>query len=161
MEIDKIIIEACCGGRHKKIQKNNPNTVFMDIRAVERGTISLQPNWCVEPDIVSSYTNMPFEDNSFNLINWDIPHKLGKDKGIITMKYGHLDPENWKETTAQGFIECMRVLKKYGVLIFKFNDVSISFKEVLDLFPIRPLFGTPTKKGVNNTAFFVFMTMEA
>ncbi len=35
--------------------------------------------------------------------------------------------------------------------------MSNTFNEVLSLFPIRPLFQTRTKKGVNNTAFFVFM----
>ncbi len=157
LEIEKFILDACCGGRHMWIQKENKNTIFMDIRSVPKGTIKLQPNWSCEPDVISSYADMPFDDDSFNLINWDIPHKLGGDKGLITMKYGHLDRENWKETTRKGFEECMRVLKPKGVLIFKFADVSISFKEVLSLFPIKPLFGTPTKKGVNNTAFFVFM----
>lgn len=156
-DVEKFILDACCGGRHMWIQKNNSNTVFMDIRSLPRGSIELQPNWSCEPDIIASYANMPFEDCSFNLVNWDIPHKLGKDKGLITKKYGHLNRDSWKETTAKGFEECMRVLKPYGVLIFKFADVSISFKEVLSLFPIKPLFGTPTKKGVNNTAFFVFM----
>jgi SAM-dependent methyltransferase len=156
-DIEKYILDACCGGRHMWIQKDNPNTIFMDIRSVPKGTISLQPNWCVEPDIIASYSDMPFDDESFNLINWDIPHKLGADKGLITMKYGHLERDTWKETTALGFLECMRVLKPYGVLVFKFADVSVSFREVLELFPIKPLFGTPTKKGVNNTAFFVFM----
>jgi len=159
MNIDdeKYILDACCGGRHWWIQKEHKKTVFMDIRSTPKGTIKLQPNWACEPDIISSYADMPFDDESFNLVAWDIPHKLGNDKGIITTKYGYLDHDNWKETTKKGFDECMRVLKPYGVLIFKFADVSIRFKEVLELFPQSPLFGTPTKKGVNNTAFFVFM----
>ena len=51
----------------------------------------------------------------------------------------------------------MRVLKPNGVLNFKFNDLDISVKEMLELFPIKPLFGTKTKKGVNNTYWFCFM----
>lgn len=156
MKEDTFILDACCGGRHWWIDKDNKNTIYMDIRSEPKGTIKLQTNWSVEPDIISSYDNMPFDDNSFNLIAWDIPHKLKNDSGIISKKYGFLG-ENWKETTAKGFNECYRVLKDKGVLIFKFNDLDISFKEVLSLFPVKPLFGTPTKKGVNNTAFFVFM----
>ena len=64
--VDRVILDACCGGRHIWIQKNNDKTVYMDIRAVERGTIQLQPNWCVEPDIVSDYRDMPFDDNTFD-----------------------------------------------------------------------------------------------
>ena len=157
--IEKVILDACSGGRHWWIQKNQENTIYMDIREEEPGTIKLQPNWCVKPDVIGSYCDMPFNDNSFNLIAWDIPHKIKQDKGIITKKYGYLG-NNWKEDTTKGFNECMRVLKDKGVLIFKFSDLDISFKEILSLFPIKPLFGTPTKKGVNNTAFFVFMKME-
>jgi SAM-dependent methyltransferase len=154
--VDKVILDACCGGRHIWIQKNNDKTVYMDIRAVERGTIQLQPNWCVEPDIVSDYRDMPFDDNTFRLVVWDVPHKIKPDRGIITTKYGNLG-NRWKEDLAEGFDEIMRVLKPEGILCFKFNDLDISFKEVLDIFPVKPLFGTPTKKGVNNTAWFIYM----
>mgnify|MGYP005670013421 FL=1 len=155
----KFILDACCGGRHWWIDKNNKNTIYMDIRSEPKGTISLQTNWSVQPDIISSYTDMPFENESFNLVAWDIPHKIKKDKGIITKKYGYLG-NDWKKNTRDGFNECFRVLKDKGVLIFKFNDLDIQFKEILSLFPVKPLFGTPTKKGVNNTAFFVFMKVK-
>jgi len=156
MKDDTFILDACCGGRHWWFDKDNKNTIYMDIRSEPKGTIKLQTNWSVEPDIISSYCEIPFDDESFNLIAWDIPHKLKNDSGIISKKYGFLG-ENWKFNTSKGFEECFRVLKNRGVLIFKFNDLDISFKEVLSLFPIKPLFGTPTKKGVNTTAFFVFM----
>jgi hypothetical protein len=156
MKEDTFILDACCGGRHWWFDKDNKNTIYMDIRSEPKGTIKLQTNWSVEPDVISSYCEMPFQNESFNLIAWDIPHKLKNDSGIISKKYGFLG-ENWKFNTSKGFEECFRVLKNRGVLIFKFNDLDISFKEVLSLFPIKPLFGTPTKKGVNNTAFFVFM----
>lgn len=156
MKDNTFILDACCGGRHWWFDKDNKNTIYMDIRSEPKGTIKLQTNWSVEPDVIASYCEMPFEDQSFNLIAWDIPHKLKNDSGIISKKYGYLG-DNWKQNTSKGFEECFRVLKDKGVLIFKFNDLDVSFKEVLSLFPIRPLFGTPTKKGVNNTAFFVFM----
>ena len=156
MKDNTFILDACCGGRHWWFDKDNKNTIYMDIRSEPKGTIKLQTNWSVEPDVIASYCEMPFEDQSFNLIAWDIPHKLKNDSGIISKKYGYLG-DNWKQNTSKGFEECFRVLKDKGVLIFKFNDLDVSFKEVLSLFPIRPLFGTPTKKGVNNTAFFVFI----
>jgi hypothetical protein len=102
---------------------------------------------------------MKFESESFRLVVWDIPHKLKHDKGLITMKYGSLGG-NWREDISLGFSEIMRVLKKEGVLVFKYADLDISVKEMLSLFPIKPLFGTVTKKGVNNTYWFTFMKLE-
>lgn len=154
--IEKVILDACCGGRHMWIQKESDMAVFMDIRSVDKGTIKLQPNWCVEPDVVGDYRDMPFDDETFSLIVWDIPHKIKPDKGIITMKYGNLG-ETWKEDLKKGFTEIMRVLKPHGVMDLKFNDLDISFKELLGLFPFLPQYGTPTKKGVNNTAYFIYV----
>ena len=93
---EKLILDACCGGRHFWFDKQNPNALFMDIRQVEPGAISVQPNWSVQPDVIGDYRNMDFEDESFRLVVWDIPHKLKPDKGLITMKYGALG-ETWRE----------------------------------------------------------------
>ena len=128
----------------------------MDIRQVEPGAISVQPNWSVQPDVIGDYRNMDFEDESFRLVVWDIPHKLKPDKGLITMKYGALG-ETWREDITKGFKEIWRVLKDEGVLVFKYADLDISVKEMLSLFDVQPLFGTVTKKGVNNTYWFCFM----
>ena len=98
---------------------------------------------------------MPFTDESFRLLIWDIPHAISLS-GIIGTKYGELG-EKWREELPIGFRECMRVLKSQGILIFKFNDLNISFRTVLELFDKKPIGFTPTKKGVNNTAFFVFI----
>tara|TARA_R100000654_G_scaffold8144_4_gene19311 strand:- start:692 stop:1186 length:495 start_codon:yes stop_codon:yes gene_type:complete len=155
-DVEKFILDACCGGRHFWIDKDQKNTVFMDVRSVPKGAIELQPSWSVEPDVIASYCDMPFEDSTFRLVIWDIPHKIKKDKGLITKKYGFLG-DKWREELPKGFSEIMRVLKPQGVLIFKFNDLDIPFKEVLNLFPVMPIMGTPTKKGVNNTAFFVYV----
>lgn len=152
---EKFILDACCGGRQFWIDKNHKNAVFMDIRSEPKGSIQLQPNWSIEPDIIGSYLDMPFDDNTFNLVMWDIPHAINL-KGIIGMKYGELG-DKWREELPKGFNQCMRVLKHQGILIFKFNDLAISFKEILSLFPQSPIGFTPTKKGVNNTAFFVFI----
>ncbi len=132
----------------------------MDIRRVEKGAIPLQPNWECNPDILGDYRNTRFKDGQFKLIVWDIPHKLKPDKGLITMKYGSLG-ETWKEDTKQGFDELWRILDNHGVLIFKYADLDISVREMLSLFPVEPLFGTKTKKGVNNTYWFCFMKVEA
>jgi len=156
MDEESLILDACCGGRHFWFDKKNPNALFMDIRQVARGSIKAQPNWCVEPDLIGDYRDMTFDDNSFKLVVWDIPHKLKGDSGLITTKYGSLG-DNWRDDVARGFQECLRVLDKHGVLIFKYADLDITVKEMLSLFTQKPLFGTITKKGVNNTFWFCFM----
>ena len=156
IDTDKLILDACCGGRHFHFDKNNPLILYMDKRKVEPGAIPQQPNWECNPDIIGDYRNTDFKDNQFKLIVWDIPHKLKPDKGLITMKYGSLG-ETWREDTTQGFNELWRILDNHGVLVFKYADLDISVKEMLSLFPIDPLFGTKTKKGVNNTYWFCFM----
>ena len=153
---EKFILDACCAGRQIWFQKFQKNTIFMDIREEKKGTIKLQPNWSIEPTIIGDYRAIPFPEKSFKLVVWDIPHKLKEDKSIIEMKYGHLG-ENYKEDLKKAFNSIMRVLDDYGVLEFKFADICISIKEILNLFPIKPLFGTITKKGVNNTYWFCFM----
>ena len=159
MEEKKVILDACCGGKYFWFDKNHKNTVYMDKRRVEKGAIPEQPNWSCEPDVIGDYRDTDFEDKSFKLIVWDIPHKLRNTSGLITKKYGYLG-ENWREDTAKGFKELWRILDDYGVLIFKYADLNVSVREMLSLFPEEPLFGTKSKKGVNNTYWFCFMKIK-
>ena len=154
-----MILDACCGGRQMWFDKNDKDTIYMDIRQEKKGFIKLQPNFSIEPDIIADYRNMPFRDKSFKLVVWDIPHMLGKTGGIIQKKYGYLD-DTYKEDLKTGFNEIWRILDDYGILEFKYADINIPVKEILSLFPVKPLFGTVTKKGVNNTFWFCFMKKD-
>jgi len=158
MRIDenKYILDVCCGGKHFWFDQNQENTIFMDIRTAPKGIIEQQPNWNCTPDIVASFTDIPFDDETFHLVVFDPPHVVTDGNGIITTKYGKLTKE-WEQELVAGFKECMRVLKPQGVLQFKFNDVSININDLLGLFPNKPLFGTKTKKGTNNTFWFTYM----
>lgn len=158
MKRDKFILDACCGGRMFWFNKKHPNTIYMDIRRTKNNEIKKE-NWKCDPDIIASYTNVPFQDETFNLVVWDVPHKIKNDGGIISKKYGFLGP-SWQRDLKNGFNELMRVLKYQGVLNFKFSDVDIPIKEILNLFPIQPLYGTITKKGVNTTYWFIFMKLK-
>ena len=86
---ETFMIDLCCGGRHWLYDKDPDDLLCMDIRSVEKGAISLQPNWNVTPDIVGDYTEMKdmFNDSSFRYAFWDIPHAINL-KGIMGMKYG-------------------------------------------------------------------------
>jgi SAM-dependent methyltransferase len=155
---NKLILDACCGGRMFWFDKENPNTIYIDKRTEKKGCIKQWKNFNVKPDIVMDFRKMDFPDKSFKLVVFDPPHliKLG-DKSLMKKKYGRLK-SNWREDLKKGFEECWRVLDDNGVLIFKWNNRDISQKEVLSLFPVRPLFG---QVGINRctskTLWFVFM----
>lgn len=148
----KVILDACSGSKMFWFDKDNENTVFMDVREAEE-TLSDGRKLLVKPDIVADFRNMPFEDKSFKLVVFDPPHL--KDLGEtswLAMKYGRLLP-SWEDDIKQGFEECFRVLEDYGILIFKWNEEQIKLNEVLALTNQKPLFGNKRAK----THWLVFM----
>jgi SAM-dependent methyltransferase len=97
------------------------------------------------PDEIGDFRNMPYPDNSFNLVVFDPPHlKTLGEKSWMRKKYGCLDKQNWKQDLALGFNECWRCLRPGGTLIFKWNETEIKIKEVLSCFFVSPLFGQTT-----------------
>jgi ubiquinone/menaquinone biosynthesis C-methylase UbiE len=119
-------------------------------------------SYTVKPDVVADYRNLPFDDQTFNLIVFDPPHIVRANgmraiTGITTQKYGCLEAQTWQSDIRKAFSELWRVLKPNGTLVFKFSNYSIPFKDVLALAPVEPLFGTMTTKNTGNeTRFFVF-----
>lgn len=110
----------------------------------------------VKPDLVADFTNMPFDDETFNMVVFDPPHlkTLGKTSWMAK-KYGKLD-DDWKQVISKGFDECMRVLKKDGTLVFKWSETEISVKDVLSIIPYKPLFGHTTGRQ-SKTIWMCFM----
>ena len=153
------VLDACCGGRMFWWNKNNPNALFMDCREVEKGAFAngWNPNWCVAPDVVADFRDMPFPDGSFRMVVYDPPHLTsGSMKSVINKKYGLLNRETWKQDIVDGFAECWRVLAPGGVLIFKWNEANIKAKELLRSFPAEPLFGDFTGK-TGSTIWVTFL----
>lgn len=148
----KRILDATCGSRMIWFDKENPDVVYMDNR-------ELTDILCdgrvlnINPDVVADFRDMPFEDNTFYLVVFDPPHliKAGKNSWLAK-KYGVLS-QNWKQDIAQGFRECMRVLKPNGILIFKWNEEQVKLSEVLKAIDQKPLFGNRRSK----THWLVFM----
>lgn len=152
---EKIILDACCGSRMFWFDKQNPNVVFADIRDEEH-ILCDNRKLEVHPDVISDFTNMPFDDNSFKLVVFDPPHmkKLGQGTWMAK-KYGVLFP-TWETDIKQGFDECMRVLEPFGILIFKWNETQITLNKILDIIQVKPLFGhTSGKHG--KTIWLCFM----
>jgi len=70
-------------------------------------------------------------------------------------KYGRLEGD-WPAMLHNGFQECMRVLKPFGTLIFKWSEIQIPAARIWDAIGARPLFGTRCGKS-SRTIWATFM----
>lgn len=103
--------------------------------------------------IKQDFANVGFDDETFYLVVFDPPHLLRAGKSSwLAKKYGILK-DNWQDEIQKGFIECMRVLKKNGTLVFKWSEQQVSVSDILKAINVKPLFGTRRGK----TIFLVFM----
>ena len=150
---DKKILDVCCGARMFWFDKNNKNTIYMDNRNANE-VLCDGRKLTVAPDIIADFRDIPFANETFNLVIFDPPHlfRVGENSWLAK-KYGKLDANNWKNDISKGFNECMRVLKKDGILIFKWNEDQIKLKEILTCFDRTPLFGNKR----STTHWLVFM----
>lgn len=146
MKVMTKILDACCGSRMFWFDKGHPDTTFMDIREhYEELPSGHVIN--VKPDVVADFRDMPFEDNTYDLVVFDPPHLLkAGDNSWLAKKYGKLNPDTWQDDIAKGFSECFRVLKPSGTLIFKWNEEQIKLKDILDTTAHKPLFGNKRAK---------------
>lgn len=143
------ILDACCGSRMFWYEKNETHTTYMDIRKeiLTCKDRNLERKIKISPDVVADFRDMPFADATFDLVIFDPPHliKAGKESWLAK-KYGTLDLMSWKSDIQQGFSECLRVLKPNGVLLFKWNEDQIPFKEVLKVIQKQPILGDKKTK---------------
>lgn len=146
------ILDACCGSRMFWFDKEHKDALYMDNRVLSE-TLCDGRLLEINPDMKGDFRDMPFPDGSFYMVVFDPPHliKAGQDSWL-SKKYGLLGPE-WREDIAQGFRECMRVLRPNGTLIFKWNEEQIPLPEILKAIDFEPLFGQKRSK----TQFLVFM----
>ena len=138
--------------------KTNPDVLFVDNRTMERQVIwegrgesaGRRRMFEVKPDAVMDFRKLELPDRSFHLVVFDPPHfgKRNGKGGWLAKKYGSLDQETWREDLRAGFRECFRVLKKNGVLVFKWSEAEIPTSEVLELAEKRPLFGHKSGKSL-------------
>ncbi|MBR0090599.1 MAG: class I SAM-dependent methyltransferase [Lachnospiraceae bacterium] len=152
---EKYILDATCGSRGIWFEKNHPNALYMDCRKEYQTSIwksgdgKSERVLNVEPDVIASFTSMPFENESFYLVVFDPPHLIHVgDNAWLKKKYGRL-PEEWPQMIHDGFNECMRVLKPYGTLIFKWSEVQVSTRDVINAIGKEPLFGHRSGKAMN------------
>jgi hypothetical protein len=133
----------------------------MDIRQEKKGFIKSRPTDEIKPDIIGDFRDLPKElkDKKFKLIVWDIPHYTQAGAtSIFRKKFGCLNTETWPYDVNKGFKELWSVLDDFGVLLLKFSDFHIKFKELLKYIPEKPLFfNRINKNGKSSTLWFCFM----
>jgi hypothetical protein len=135
------IVDCTAAGRMMWTDKQHRGTIYVDRRIEPPGTIECRPNWCVQPDVVASFTRLPFADSTFHLALYDPPHivRTTPSKSFLRVKYGTLGSD-WKQVLRAGFDEAMRVVKPGGLVIVKWSGTKPSAAEVLTLFlPHKPL----------------------
>lgn len=150
---EKFILDATAGFRMMWFEKKHPNCIYLDERSE------------CQPNIVGDYRNLQqFPNGTFRLIVFDPNHRLEEDgypKGRFKLNYGPLLPQTWHSDFNRAYLEFMRVLMDYGILIFKWSTHKISINEVLKCFPTQPLFGQQTTGTKGNrkskTYWFCFM----
>ena len=159
------ILDACCGGRMWWWDKEHPLAVYMDVREAPRGSVGevsgrpeWNPSWSCEPDVLGSFTAMPFPDESFQLVVFDPPHVVREKQppeGINGLKYGALHPSTEQDDLRHGFAECWRVLAPGGTLVFKWAG---SLDRVKPHFPATPIVGTRSLREGSGlgTRWFIF-----
>ena len=113
----KRILDMCCGSRMFYFDKHDPNVLFTDIREYH-DTLCDGRKLDVQPDMIADCTDLPFEDETFNMVVFDPPHllKVGQNSWLCK-KYGKL-PDNW-----QAFITYL-----YLLLVPLKNECSACFQ---------------------------------
>jgi len=143
----KLILDPASSMRSFYFDKKDNRVLFGDIRENETHLLTNNQTIHIKPDEVMDFRAIPYSDESFACIVFDPPHMLNlSEKSWTRKKYGVLDKETWRSDLTQGFSECFRVLKNHGTLIFKWNEVSISLKEILALTNEKPVCGHPSGK---------------
>lgn len=143
------------GSKKMWFNKKHPDTVYTDFRD-EDITLFDGRMLQVRPDVVADFRSLPFPDESFHLVVFDPPHlkELG-GKSVMAQSYGVLF-STWETDIRDGWLECMRVLKPNGTLIFKWNEFQITLNQVLAVIPGSPLFGhTSGKHGRTKWMAFI------
>jgi len=158
---NKLILDACCGGRMFWHNKNHPKTIYVDNRKRDKGHCEGKPNHEVNPDYIMDFRKLDFPDNTFKLVIFDPPHIFApeEDTCVMTKCYGRLNPETWKNDIKDGFNECWRVCEENGLILFKWNECRVKMPELLDILPKEPLL-RDMRRGLSKSHWMIFIKLS-
>jgi len=145
LNIDKTILDPCCGGKMFWFDKENPHVLFCDNREFD-GKANDGRNFRVSPDIKCCFTQLPFQDKSFKHVVFDPPQLLYAGRGGQMALHYTILPREWRPLIRDGFAECWRVLDDFGTLIFKWSEHDIPLKKVIEAIGREPLYGHKSGK---------------
>lgn len=155
------VLDATTGGKHiwHEEMTDADHVVFADRRVVDE--LELQPSWQCDPDVLCDFRRLPFEDETFDLVCFDPPHRVNEDgmeqlTGVVLRKYGALRAETWQGDLRAGFDELWRVLRPGGTLTMKWADETKGHDDVLGQIEQTPLFGVTTEKDRATVKWWVF-----
>lgn len=140
--MDKYILDPASAARAFYFDKKDKRVVFGDIREHEKHLLTNGQTILIKPDKVMDFRALPYENEIFQAVIFDPPHIMNvTEKADMYKKYGALNEDTWQEDLITGFKECFRVLKPYGTLIFKWNEIQIKLQDVLKLTNHKPIIG--------------------
>lgn len=117
------ILDATCSHRLMWENRNDPETVYMDIRPE------------VAPDIVGDITRAPFAAGTFDLVIFDPPHASLGVNSTMADRYGVFTDAQIRAAVASGFQEISRVLREDGLCLFKWSDGSYPLGKMVAMRP--------------------------
>jgi SAM-dependent methyltransferase len=159
-----LVLDVCCGSRMFWFNRSDSRCIYVDKRqehvfAKDCSVKNGEREIVVAPDVKADFIMLPFCNNIFAHVVFDPPHiQRNGDTSWLLKKYGVLRGE-WREMIRKGFSECFRVLRPYGILVFKWNEIEVPLREILKLTPERPLYGHRTGKQVK-THWVAFIKQE-
>ena len=135
------ILDVCCGSKMFYFDKKNPDVLFCDKRKL-RTTLCDGRSLNISPDVICDFKQLPFPDDTFNLVIFDPPHLVrAGEKSYLGVKYGLL-PDTWQKELKDGMDECFRVVKCGGTIVFKWNEDQIKLSDLLSAIGRTPICGT-------------------
>jgi hypothetical protein len=91
------------------------------------------------------------------MVLFDPPHLCLNKTAWMAKKYGTIKGMDVESDLNRGFLECWRVLRDFGVLIFKWNDQSVDISVVKKTFPAVPIIYNKIGTKGKRTYWYVFM----
>jgi len=127
----------------------HPGVVYVDLRPE------------VRPDILCDSGQLPFRRRCFDLIVFDPPHhNIGANADMVK-RYGHFTNAEIKWFVLRAFHDFARVLKKDGLILFKWSDHTTKLTTILGFIcgEFTPLFGQLGSTRVKHPSMTYWVTL--